>query len=223
MIHGDYVYNKKDNKWSPHKDERASLHDPYNRFVHVVWTLSNQKHVVFCDTRKFGKVTMFETKDMDSTIHLKNLGPEPLDKDFTLEKFTETLSKKSNKKIKTTLMDQSLISGIGNIYSDEMLWLSNIHPESSFNKIRKKEVKLLYKAMLEVLQKGIDFGGDSMSDYRDIDGKKGNFQNQHNAYRKTGQICGKKSSKGKCSGIITRKTIDARSAHFCNVHQIKFT
>lgn len=218
IIYGIYVYDKKLNRWTPDKNERETLHDPYNRFIHVVFTLSNKKHFVMCDSRKFGKVTILDTNTAHETIHLKGIGPEPLDKNFTIQKFKERLLLKKEWPIKTVLMDQSIIAGIGNIYSDEMLWLSSIHPESKPNKIPTQELQLLYKAMQGVLKKGIDFGGDSMSDYRDVDGKRGKFQNHHNVYRKKGEACGKRG----CRGVIIRKVINGRSAHFCNMHQKLF-
>ncbi len=215
IIVGKYTFNKKENKWSPDKDERKELHDPYNRFIHVVFSLSNKKHMVFCDSRKFGKITLLETKEAHNTIHLKHLGNEPLDKDFNFEKFKRLILLKPNKNIKTVLMDQTLIVGIGNIYSDEMLWLSGINGESKPSKIPIVLLKKLFESMKIVLLKGIDFGGDSMSDYRDVDGKRGNFQNHHNVYRKNKENCGKKG----CKGVIMRKVVDGRSAHFCNKHQ----
>ena len=218
IIVGKYVYSKKENKWLPDKNERKELHDPFNRFIHAVFPLSNGKAMVFCDSRKFGKITLIDTKGADDTIHLKNLGPEPLDKNFTFKKFIDRLILKPNKNIKTILMDQSIIAGIGNIYSDEMLWLSNINPESKINKIPNKNLKLLFNSMINVLNKGIDFGGDSMSDYRDTNGKRGNFQHHHNVYQKNKERCSKKS----CSGVIMRKVLDGRSAHFCNSHQKLF-
>ncbi len=218
IIIGKYIYSKKENKWTPDKNERKELHDPYNRFIHVVFSLSNNNEMVFCDSRKFGKITLLKTKEAHSTIHLKHLGSEPLDKDFTFKKFKELIISKPNKKIKTLLMDQTLIVGIGNIYSDEMLWMSDIHPESKPGKIKNKYLEKLFESMNEVLKKGIDFGGDSMSDYGDTDGKRGNFQNHHNVYRKNKEVCGKKG----CKGVIIRKVIDGRSAHFCNIHQKLF-
>lgn len=215
IIYGKYIYNKKENKWAPDKNERPELHDPYNRFVHVVFTLSNGKHFAFCDSRKFGKVTLLPTVDIHDSIHLAGTGPEPLDKDFTFLKFKECITKKKNQKIKTVLMDPYTIAGIGNIYSDEMLWMSGIHPETKPENIPDKKLRELYRDMQDVLLKGIDFGGDSMSDYRDIDGKRGEFQNHHNVYRRIKQRCGKK----KCNGVIIRKSVGARNAHFCPVHQ----
>jgi len=216
IIYGNYVYNKKENKWTPDIKERKALHDPYNRFIHVVFSLSNKKQFVFCDSRKFGKVTLIKSNSEGESIHLNNIGPEPLDKKFDFEKFKERLFLKKNNNIKTVLMDQSVIAGIGNIYSDEMLWSSNIHPESKPINIPTKQLQNLFKSMQEVLNKGIDFGGDSMSDYRDINGERGNFQNHHNVYKKKNEKCGK----AKCTGVIIRKVINGRSAHFCNTHQI---
>jgi formamidopyrimidine-DNA glycosylase len=118
-------------------------------------------------------------------------------------------------KIKTVLMDPSVVVGIGNIYSDEALWLAGIHPEKSAGKLKDYEIKKLLKSIKEVLKSGIDFGGDSMSDYRQPDGKRGNFQNKHRAYRKTGEKCSKRG----CDGKIVRKIVNGRSAHFCNTHQ----
>lgn len=218
IIVGKYIYNKKENKWKPDEKESAALHDPYNRFVHAVFSLSNGKHMVFCDSRKFGKITLFETNIANETVHLKNIGDEPLEENFTFLKFKKRIFTKPNKKIKTVLMDQSVVAGIGNIYSDEMLWLSSIHPESKSVKIPTKNIQLLYKSMRSVLNKGINLGGDSMSDDRNIDGKRGNFQNHHNVYRKNKEICGKSS----CNGVIIRKVLDGRSAHFCDKHQKLF-
>lgn len=189
--------------------------DPKIRFAHVIFTLSNKKYLVLSDVRKFGKITLLDTKVAHDSRHLNTVGPEPLDKNFTLEKLKERLQKKPSGKIKTVLMDQTVLAGIGNIYSDEILWRTSIRPKRKVSKISDKEFKLLFRAIKETLSKGIDFGGDSMSDYLNIYGKKGKFQLHHEAYRRTGEKCRKKG----CKGIIKRKVINGRSAHFCPVHQ----
>ncbi|KKR43196.1 MAG: Formamidopyrimidine-DNA glycosylase [Parcubacteria group bacterium GW2011_GWF1_40_6] len=112
-------------------------------------------------------------------------------------------------------MDQSVIAGIGNIYSDEILWRTGVHPERKVSSLKGTEIKLIFKAIKETLTKGIDFGGDSMSDYRNIHGLPGKFQLHHEVYRRTGEKCNKRS----CAGIIKRKIVNGRSAHFCSVHQ----
>lgn len=211
LLYGKYKFNK--NKWTPASE--GPLNDPYNRFTHLVFTFKNGKHLAFSDARKFGKVTLLDTSIAHETKHLNNIGPEPLEKNFTLEKLKERLNKKQNGKIKTVLMDQSIIAGIGNIYSDEILWQVGINPERKVSQINEKENKLIFKAIKETLKKGIDFGGDSMSDYRNIDGLRGKFQMHHEAYRRTGEKCRKPS----CKGIIQRKIVNGRSAHFCSIHQ----
>lgn len=198
LMYGDY--NKK---------------DPFNRHIRLIFYLSNKKTLELCDTRKFAKVTLIPTKTMHETVHLKNIGPEPLEKSFTLDVFKKNLNRKSKGKIKLVLMDQSIIAGIGNIYADESLWRAEVHPESIVCKIPDEKLLEIYKAIRTTLKKGIDFGGDSMSDYRNIDGERGKFQEQHRAYRKTGTIC----SKEKCRGIIKRIVVGGRSTHFCNIHQ----
>lgn len=223
LLFGEYkkVVNRKQKgvsttNWKP-KDV-GPLNDPYNRFIHVVFSLSNGKHLTFCDSRKFGKVTLIKTDKKNETSPLNNLGPEPLHKNFTKDEFIARLFLKPNWKIKTTLMEQSIIAGIGNIYSDEMLWSSDIHPESISVKIPKIKLLKLFYEMKKVLTKGINFGGDSMSDYRNIDGLRGNFQHHHNVYKKKGEKCMKKN----CRGVIIRKVVNGRSAHFCNKHQKLF-
>ena len=189
--------------------------NPKIKFAHVVFTLSNKKSLVFSDMRKFGKITLFDTKTSFNR-HLNNLGPEPLDKKFDLKKFKERILKKPNGKIKTVLIDQSVVAGIGNIYSDEILWRANVNPKRKIESLKEKELKLIFQAIKELLKKGIDFGGDSISDYRNIYGLPGKFQLYHMAYRRTGEKCKKKG----CSGVIIREIINNRSAHFCSKHQI---
>jgi len=217
LLYGKYRYVPKEKIWCA--EEAGPLQDPYNQHIRLVFNLSNKKHLAFSDLRKFGKVFVFPTKELHALQDLSTLGPEPLEKNFTLEQFEERILRRPRAPIKSVLMDQKIIAGIGNIYSDEMLWASSIHPLSRSTCIPKAFVKLLFKEMKIVLANGISFGGDSDSDYRNIDGDIGEFQNKHHAYRHTGEICFKKS----CGGIITRLVIGGRSAHFCPKHQKIFT
>ncbi|KKP85657.1 DNA-formamidopyrimidine glycosylase [Candidatus Nomurabacteria bacterium RIFCSPHIGHO2_02_FULL_35_13] len=191
------------------------LYNNRDKYVHVLFTLSNGKYLAFSDIRKFGKITLLNTKTAYDSRHLKDIGPEPLDKNFTLKDFIARLNRKPNGKIKTVLMDQSVIAGIGNIYSDEILWKAGIHPERKVSKIKEQEFKEVFKAMQKILIKSIKLGGDSMSDYINLSGGKGKFQLYHEAYKRKGKKCRKKG----CKGIIKRKMINGRSAHFCLIHQ----
>lgn len=187
-------------------------------FTRLDFRLDNKKHLILSDMRKFAKVTLVATKELEKSLHLEHLGSEPLDPSFQLRAFSLQLLKRPKGRIKQVLMDQSLISGIGNIYSDEILWRAGVHPLSLPAKIPEKNLKEMFKAMKETLKKGIDFGGDSMSDYRNINGERGKFQDYHQAYRRTGLTCGVKG----CQGIIKRMIVGARSAHFCSAHQKLF-
>lgn len=188
------------------------------QFVRLDFTMSNGKHLVFSDMRKFGKVTVHETKTIHDSVHLKGMGPEPLDESFGFKQFKERLLTKPRGKVKPVLMDPFVIAGIGNIYSDEILWRADIHPLSTTSKIPEQNLKLAFKAMKEVLKKGIDFGGDSMSDYKNIKGEKGSFQEHHQAYKLNKKPCLKRE----CRGVIERTIVGMRSAHFCPVHQFLY-
>ncbi|PIR37243.1 MAG: hypothetical protein COV34_03410 [Candidatus Zambryskibacteria bacterium CG10_big_fil_rev_8_21_14_0_10_42_12] len=202
--------------WLPVLD--GSLKDPFNRFIHLVFTLSNNKHLVMSDVRKFGKVIVIETGALHSHKDLHHLGPEPLETSFGFKDFKEVLLKKPNGKIKQVLMDQSVIAGIGNIYSDEILYEADVHPLSTVSKIRDKNLKKMFDSIKNVLSKGIDFGGDSTSDYRNIYGESGTFHHHHKVYRETGKPCPKKG----CPGTIKRISLGGRGAHFCDTHQILY-
>jgi len=215
FVYGEYELEGQ--AWEP-KAKDGPLRDPFNRHIRLLFTFSNGKHLAFSDLRKFGKVFVFETKNIETIEDIQKLGPDPMGKNFSYKIMAEQLSKRPTGKLKQVLMDQEILSGIGNIYSDEMLWKAGIHPLSKPSKVPPEKLLLLYKAMREVLTKGIDFGGDSDSDYRNIYGEPGKFQHSHNAYRRTGEKCPKKG----CDGIIERIVVGGRSGHFCPVHQIKY-
>ena len=189
---------------------------PEYPFIRFSLKLDNGKILSLSDMRRFAKVTLVETKKIHKSKHLSNIGPEPLEPSFTLKAFSFQLLRKPKGKIKTVLMDPSIIAGIGNIYSDEILWRASVHPSSVVAKIPKQNIEKMFEAMKILLKKGIDFGGDSMSDYRNIEGERGQFQNHHEAYRRTGEKCRKDK------GIIKRIVVGGRSAHFCPVHQKLF-
>ncbi len=213
LMYGKYEENKNSNGrewvWKP-VVKNSPLLDPYNRHIRTMFSLSNGNHLVFCDSRKFGTVVVEKTSSLHSN-RLAHLGPEPLETSFTLTAFKERLMKSGGRAIKTVLMDQSIISGIGNIYSDEMLHRAHILPLRTPASLTEKEYRDLFKAMKHVLTKGIDFGGDSTSDYRNIDGDRGAFHTHHLVYLRTKEKCLKRG----CRGAVEKKTVGGRSAHFC--------
>lgn len=211
---GHFLYGKYRRVKKSWASEEKFLNDPYNKFIHLVFSLSNGKHLAFSDMRKFAKIILFETDKKNENKDLINLGPEPLE-GLSFSDFATQLDKRPNGKVKTVLMDQTIVAGIGNIYSDEILWQAGIHPERKISKISEPEKKEIWRAMKKILEKSIEMGGDSMSDYRNISGEKGAFQNYHKAYRQAKKKCLKKG----CGGTIIRKVVGGRGAHFCDTHQ----
>jgi formamidopyrimidine-DNA glycosylase len=194
----------KNNKWLA--TEKGALQDKDNSYIHLMFRLSGGLMLALSDLRKFAKVELWEAEELKK-LNLE-LGPEPLSESFSFDKFKERMLIK-NIKIKQALMDQSLISGIGNIYSDEALWRAKIHPFTKPKDIGDKDLKNLFSAIKEVLKKGIKLGGESFADYRKPDGAKGNFDIERRAYGRAGQKCfrcGKKMAKLKMGG---------RTASYC--------
>lgn len=215
LLYGKYKFNKTNKKDPWEAVEPEGLKDPFNKRVRFLITFQNNRHLALSDTRKFAKVTLVSTEHAHKSPHLSDLGPEPLLSNFTFEIFKSQLNKKLNWKIKQALMDQNLIAGIGNIYADESLWRAGIHPSRKVRDVTHPGMKKLYRAIKQTLSKGIDLGGDSMSDYRNIHGNKGNFQLEHRAYQRTGEKCSKKG----CSGTIRRIVVAGRATHYCDRHQ----
>ena len=182
------------------------LGERINTYIHLLFTLDNGKMLVLSDLRKFAKVELLDKKTLEK--ELISLGPEPLEKGFTFERFKECLSEKKGR-IKQVLMDQKVIAGIGNIYSDEILWQAKIHPFKETKQLRDEEIKKIYDTMREILPKAIGVGGESISDFRRISGEKGGFDPLRKVYRREGEKC------QRCGTIIKRIKLAGRSAHFC--------
>jgi len=211
LLYGKWEEEKK-GKWVGVSPRRVK-EDPKNRFIRHIFFLSNGKMLAFSDLRRFGTIALHKTKDLESVKELKVLGPEPLEKSFTFKKFKELASKKKGR-IKPLLMDPTFIVGVGNIYSDEILWNAGIHPLRSIGDLDNKELKKLHKSIIKILKQGLKRRGTSIDDYRDLKGDKGSYQNVTKAYHQTGKKCSKKDG-----GTIERVKIGGRSAHFCNKHQ----
>jgi len=201
-------WQKEKGKWLPQEKNSPLFLDRQNRFIHFLLFLANGKMLALSDLRKFAKIIFAKKEEVLNSNDLKTLGPEPLSKEFTLTYF-QKICRKSNKPIKTLLMDQKLISGIGNIYSDEILWQAKISPLRKANSLKEKEIKVIYQKIKVVLKEAIKLQGTSIVDYRKPDGAKGKMDKFLKVYRKEGQKC------PRCQGIIKRVIINGRSAHFC--------
>lgn len=190
---------------------KGPLEEKVNNYIHLIFYLDNGWQVALSDLRKFAKVLFGSREEIEKLPDLIKLGLEPLDKSFTFEKFRERMQRRAfrMKKIKQVLMDQEVLVGIGNIYSDEILWQAKIHPFKPANKLTADELKSLYSAMKKILEKAVKLRGTSISDYRDSSGRPGAYAEKRLVYQKEGESC------QRCGVLVKRIKISGRSAHYC--------
>ncbi len=175
---------------------------------HICLTLDDKDELRFHDTRKFGRWYWTKTPE----VYLGNLGPEPLDEGFTIDELAKMIKKKA-RQIKPLLLDQSFVAGLGNIYVDEALWESKIHPQTSSQKLSRKQLSLLVDAIKHVLKRGIATQGTSLGkgkgNYYRLSGQSGDHQHRLNVFRRTGKPC------PRCGTPIERIVVAQRSTHYC--------
>jgi formamidopyrimidine-DNA glycosylase len=168
------------------------------KHTHAVATLSSGRELRFVDPRRFGRLSVAH--------QFAASGSEPLE--VELEQFV-TLFRGRKTPIKSALLNQKLLSGVGNIYADESLFRAGIRPRRRAASLTRKELARLYAAVQEVLKEAIELGGSSVSNYVDANGEEGFFQLQHRVYGREGQPC------LVCKTPIKRVVIAGRSSHFC--------
>ena len=170
-----------------------------------------KSNVIYNDTRRFGFIKFYKAKEFINSSHLKNLGVEPLSKNFTTT-FVKKKIFQFNKPIKNILMDQTFICGLGNIYVNEVLFLSKIHPLRNSKSLNNLEIKQLVFFIKKILVKSISLGGSTIKDFHNSEGKSGFFQDTFNVYAKEGSACSKKN----CRGIIKKIVLSSRASFFCD-------
>lgn len=179
-----------------------------NKFTRVIFDFNNGTKMYFNDVRRFGWVKLISSVGL---VELnQDLGIEPLSKDFSLDKFKDILSHKLNTTIKQSLTDQKYLSGLGNIYSDEALFLAGIMPMRRVKDLKQDEVKRLWQVIPKILKYAIKYRGTSFSDYVDAQGEVGNFIKYLKVYGREGEKC------KKCNSIVQKIKIGGRSAHWCS-------
>jgi formamidopyrimidine-DNA glycosylase len=177
---------------------------PDDRWVHVRFQLDEGKQLCFSDSRKFGRVYL--ATQLDEIVN--GLGPEPLEPDFTPEMFFQRLVSR-DKALKSLLLDQTFVAGVGNIYADEALFRSGLHPLRRSHTLGRDEAYRLYEAVRDALNAGISHEGASINWYRKPDGTQGDSQNHFYVYGRDGQPC------YTCQTTIAKMRVGQRGTHFC--------
>lgn len=170
-------------------------------YTRAIFELDNGV-LLYNDVRQFGRIEFFE----ELPKVFERTGPDALSVPFD-EFYARLLLRRGN--IKTVLLNQTFLAGVGNIYADETLFAARIHPLAAAGRISKKRVQELHRRLLEVLQAAIEHRGSSISDYVDSAGERGNFQQMHNVYGREGKPC------PRCGALIRRIVIAQRGTHYC--------
>ncbi|MGZ9792962.1 DNA-formamidopyrimidine glycosylase [Bacillus atrophaeus] len=182
--------------------------DPDDKHVHVVFTMTDGTQLRYRDVRKFGTMHLFQPGEEMRELPLSQLGPEPDDKEFTDAYLKERLMK-TNRAVKTALLDQKAVVGLGNIYVDEALFRAGIHPETKANQLSAKKIKKLHEEIKNTLQEAIDAGGSTVRSYINSQGEIGMFQLRHFVYGKKDKPC------KTCGTMISKIVVGGRGTHFC--------
>ena len=177
---------------------------------HIIIKFNKFIKLIYNDVRKFGFVKIIPSGSIKENNHLRLLGPEPLNKSFNI-KYFNTKVKNIKKNVKNLLMDQKLVSGLGNIYVNEILHLSSVNPLKVSKNLKIRQTKKIVKNTKKILLKAIKSGGSSIRDFKGASGKKGNFQQKFMVYDRNGQVCKKTG----CHGKIKKIYISNRSTFYC--------
>ena len=181
------------------------------KYDRVEFILNKNQKLIYNDVRKFGFIKLLRNKKYKNNFHLKHLGPEPLKNTFNYTYFKNYIKGRS-RVIKDILMDQKFVSGLGNIYANEILFLSKVKPSRKVKNLKEFELKKIINFTKEVLKNAIELGGSSIKDFSSSNGKKGSFQQHFNVYGKKGATCPNTT----CKSIIVKSSISNRSTFFCN-------
>ena len=183
---------------------QAATEEPVEKHIHVIMNLNNGISLIYQDPRRFGGVWLVRDRER----FFSNMGREPLSSGFTAV-YLEGILKQRKAPVKNLLLNQHLISGIGNIYADESLFTAGIRPDRPAASLSRQEIKKLHRSIRKVLRQGIKLRGTTFRDYRDAFNESGGFQDYLKVYGRQNQPC------QQCGKLIQRIRIAGRSTHFC--------
>ncbi|MEA3249744.1 MAG: DNA-formamidopyrimidine glycosylase [Patescibacteria group bacterium] len=181
-----------------------------NKHSHITFCLSGGKTLIFNDVRKFGWIRLLETDMLkEKLFRPMKLGPEPFSRGFTVETLTRCLRSHDRAALKPLIMSQRCVVGVGNIYTDEVLWRARVKPDRKAGTLTVKEIEALHKEIKSVLKDAIKRRGSSVDDYVDAYGKPGTYGLKHEVYGREGEKC------ARCGGRIRKIRLGGRGTHFC--------
>jgi formamidopyrimidine-DNA glycosylase len=179
-----------------------------DKHTHMIIHFRDQSGLYFSDVRKFGTIWWLPLHRLNEIHGLASLGPEPLSPDFHFPYLNREVEKRTVN-IKTLLLNQTFVAGLGNIYTDEILHHSGIRPDRIARSLTRQERLTLFHAIGEVLEDAISWRGTTLNDYRDAQGQSGQFQEKLRVYQRHNLFC------ARCGGVISRTVVAGRGTHFC--------
>ncbi|WP_445489523.1 DNA-formamidopyrimidine glycosylase [Niallia sp. 03133] len=185
-----------------------SAEEPVDKHTHVIFYFEDGTELRYKDVRKFGTMHLFKKGEEQYALPLSQLGPEPFDSSFTIQNFKEGLAKTA-RSVKTALLDQKIVVGLGNIYVDEALFRSRIHPERPANTLKEKEIECLYQEIIATLSEAVEKGGSTIRSYVNSQGQIGMFQLELFVYGRKGEAC------KNCGATLERIIVGGRGTVFC--------
>lgn len=209
---GQLVYRGEENWGAGHPND-SLIGDLPDKTTHAKLEFSDGSKLFFNDQRKFGWIKLLATPLVEELPFFQKVGPEPLTEQFTTEVLTQRLQRRSKSRIKAALLDQTTVAGLGNIYVDESLFLSQIHPETLVGDLTSEQLERLTGNIKQVLQQSIDAGGSSSRNYVDADGNRGNYLDGAYVYGRAGLPC------RLCGTPIEKLKVAGRGTHICPICQ----
>jgi formamidopyrimidine-DNA glycosylase len=180
-----------------------------DKSTRVILDFIDGSKLFFNDQRKFGWMRLLPNLEVPEIDFLKTVGPEPLEDHFTVDRFIERLHTRKNSPIKSVLLDQKVLAGVGNIYADESLWAAKIHPSKPVNRVSRTKLVALHGGLLAILRLAIEKGGSTNQNYVNAEGKKGSYMSFAQVFRKEGQPC------PRCGTTIEKIRVAGRGTHIC--------
>jgi formamidopyrimidine-DNA glycosylase len=177
--------------------------------THIIFDFTDGSKLFYNDYRQFGYLKLVTDKELLHVKELQEFGPEPLEKSFTLHKFFELMKKRSSANLKSWLMDPNIIAGIGNIYSDEIMFYSKVRPTREVRKLKPNEKQLIFKGIKRILSDAVKSGGSSVGDFVRPSGDWGTYGKIHKVYGRAGQKC------HTCGSAIKSLKFNGRTGSFC--------
>lgn len=190
------------------------MNTPIDKHTHVIFHFTNDEDLRYNDVRKFGTMHVFPIGQELANKPLLQLGPDPFESTYTFDYVYDKLQRTS-RNIKATLLDQTVVAGLGNIYVDETLFLAQIHPEKRANSLTKQEVEKIYKYAIQVLSDAVKQGGTTIRSYVDGEGEMGMFQQALYVYGQEENAC------RHCGEMIEKIKVAGRGTHLCPTCQPK--